>query len=153
MFIMVNDLNDFYCRYDDSNDVWITEVVNDYLTSMCADSNLVRIIVSENQVFKCFAGVKTNKATGPDGITNKVIRTCSRQTAPVLTTIFQRTLDEGAVPDTWKMSVISPIPKTKSVTCLNDYQPISLTSNIMKCLERVVLKFLLAEEGVIIDKD
>ena len=32
-----------------------------------------------------------------------------------------------------------PVPKNTEVTCLNDYQPIALTSVVMKCFERLVM--------------
>ncbi len=35
-----------------------------------------------------------------------------------------------------------PVPKHSSPTCLNDYRPISLTLNVMKCLEWLVLEHL-----------
>ena len=32
-----------------------------------------------------------------------------------------------------------PVPKNTKVTCLNDYQPVALTSVAMKCFERLVM--------------
>ena len=43
----------------------------------------------------------------------------------------------------WKKSIIRPIPKNNKPKTLNDYRPVALTSIVMKCLERIVLKFLL----------
>jgi len=44
-------------------------------------------------------------------------------------------LYQSAVPTCFKQTTIVPVP---SVTCLNDYHPVALTSVIMKCFERLV---------------
>ena len=48
--------------------------------------------------------------------------------------------------------MIIPVPKGKNSPVLNDYRPIALTSNIMKCLERLVLKFLVDQAGSYLDR-
>lgn len=35
--------------------------------------------------------------------------------------------------------IIIPIPKNNKVTCFNDYQPVALTSAVVKCFERFVM--------------
>ena len=130
-----------------------TVIENNLRTAISCANTVDRVVLNEFDVRKHFANVKTGKATGPDGLTNILIKTCSSQLASVFTPIFQRTLDEGLIPEIWKTSIITPVPKTKMVSVLNDYRPISLTSNVMKCLERVVLKLLLAEKGVSMDKN
>jgi len=47
------------------------------------------------------------------------------------------------VPDVWKQSIISPVPKNNKPKELNDYRPVALTSIVMKCFERVILSRLL----------
>ena len=39
----------------------------------------------------------------------------------------------------FKQTTIVPVPKNTEVTCLNDYQPVALTSVAMKCFERLVM--------------
>ena len=43
------------------------------------------------------------------------------------------------IPSCFKQTTIVPVPKNTKVTCLNDYQPIALTSVPMKCFERLVM--------------
>ena len=40
------------------------------------------------------------------------------------------------------MSIISPVPKKSDPESLNDYRPVALTSCVMKCFEKLVLKFM-----------
>ncbi|KAI3361850.1 hypothetical protein L3Q82_002181 [Scortum barcoo] len=45
----------------------------------------------------------------------------------------------AAVPTCLKTATIIPIPKTPTVTGLNDYRPVALTPIVMKCFERLVM--------------
>ncbi|KAI3353618.1 hypothetical protein L3Q82_004814 [Scortum barcoo] len=49
------------------------------------------------------------------------------------------TAAEAAVPTCLKTATIIPIPKTPTVTGLNDYRPVALTPIVMKCFERLVM--------------
>ncbi|KAK0146668.1 RNA-directed DNA polymerase from mobile element jockey [Merluccius polli] len=52
----------------------------------------------------------------------------------------------GVVPSLWKQSMIVPVPKNNSPRELNDLRPVALTSTVMKCFEKIILKQLLSEE-------
>ena len=43
------------------------------------------------------------------------------------------------IPSIWKTAEILPIPK-RPIKVLNDYRPVALTSVVMKCMEKLVLK-------------
>ncbi|KAI3352058.1 hypothetical protein L3Q82_020873 [Scortum barcoo] len=61
------------------------------------------------------------------------------QLTEVLTDIFNTSLQQAAVPTCLKTATIIPIPKTSTVTGLNDYRPVALTPIVMKCFERLVM--------------
>ena len=44
--------------------------------------------------------------------------------------------------------VIIPVPKISEPTELNHYRPVALTSNVMKCFERILLRFLKSQVGI-----
>ena len=90
-----------------------------------------------------FGTLHANKAPGPDGICNKVLKLCKDQLAGIFTEIFQLSLKQGIIPNLWKTSTIRPIPKGKKVNELNDFRPISLTCSVMKCFEKIMMKHLL----------
>ena len=63
-------------------------------------------------------------------------------------------MDLGVIPQIWKTSSIIPVPKGNrkgSSTDLNAFRPVALTFNVMKCLERLILKHLLSQAGSFID--
>ena len=45
----------------------------------------------------------------------------------------------------WKTSEIVPIPKKNKITCNNDLRPVALTSIVMKCFEKLILRQILDE--------
>ena len=65
-----------------------------------------KIQISQAGVLKLLLNIKENKATGPDGIPGNLIKMCAHELAPVFTTLFQASLDQGCVPPDWKMAHI-----------------------------------------------
>ncbi|KAK1803181.1 hypothetical protein P4O66_021705, partial [Electrophorus voltai] len=82
------------------------------------------------------------KAAGPDNIPGRVLRECADQLADVLTDIFKISLSCAVVPTCFKTTTIVPMSKKPTVLCLNDYRPIALTSIIMKCFKRLVMRHI-----------
>ncbi|KAI3369594.1 hypothetical protein L3Q82_024480, partial [Scortum barcoo] len=83
--------------------------------------------------------INPRKAAGPDNISGRVLKGCAYQLTEVLTDIFNTSLQQAAVPTCLKTATIIPIPKTSTVTGLNDYRPVALTPIVMKCFERLVM--------------
>ena len=150
--VFVNDLNAFFSRFEVHDYTAENENVHKILTEMPSQ---IDVVFSETDVRNVLGRVKLNKAPGPDGICNRVLKSCNQQLAPVLTKLFQMTLDSGFIPQLWKMAKIIPIPKgnTSKTRDLNDFRPVALTSNVMKCLERLILRFILKYCGSFIDSN
>lgn len=79
--------------------------------------------------------VDLRKATGPDGISGRVLKD---QVAGIFTRIFNQSLSQSTLPPCLKASVIVPLPKKATITGHNDYRPVALTSAVMKCFEKRV---------------
>lgn len=84
----------------------------------------------------CLQKVNPCKAAGSDNIPGQVLRDTSSQ---VLTDIFNSSLSQVILPTCLKTATIIPVPKSSTVSCLNDYSPVALTLIIMKCFERLVM--------------
>ena len=69
-----------------------------------------------------------NKATGPDQIPGELLKTCANELASVFAILFQASLDQGIVPDDWKLTLIPPLFKKADKSNIENYRPISLTS-------------------------
>lgn len=65
-------------------------------------------------------------------------RNCADQLRGVFSKLFQMCADLGHIPTIWKTSTIKPIPKTKDSKELRDFRTVSLTSLIMKIVEKIL---------------
>ena len=86
-------------------------------------------MLSVADVSKTFKQVNIHKV----GLPGCVLRACADQLASVFTDIFNQSLTESVIPTCFKQTTIVPVPKNTKVICLNDYQPVALTSVAMKC--------------------
>ena len=98
---------------------------NDYFKSVFTTENLQSfpdkgpsphpdiddITISSPGILKLLNNLNVNKATGPDRICARVLRETSSIIAPILTIIFQCSLDTGIIPEDWKTANIVPIHK------------------------------------------
>ena len=86
-----------------------------------------------------FVYTNEQKATGPDGISPRVLRMCSSQLCELFCTIFNLSFLCGVAADIWKSSCIVPFSKNNKVGSMNDLRPVALTSVNLKTCERIVL--------------
>ena len=86
--------------------------------------------------------MNVRKAAGPDEVTPRLLRACSSQLSSIFADIFNRSLSTCRVPNIFKKSIIIPVPKKSTISQLNDYRPVALTSVIMKAFERLVLQYI-----------
>lgn len=136
--VYAQELNNFYARFDVHN-------FQDECSAMIQtlkDRNDVKIIIKESDVINCLNSIKMGKTAGPDKICGRVLKDCKCQLAPVITQLFQSSLDQHCVPVLWKTSEIIPIPKINFPRVKNDLRPVALTAIIMKCFETMVKKIL-----------
>ena len=96
----------------------------------------------ESEVLEQLRQLTEGKAAGPDGIPTKVLKSCAAQLTKPLTIFFKRSLQLGKQPSEWKRPNITPIFKKGSRCKAENYRPVSLTSQVCKILERVILKYI-----------
>ena len=96
------------------------------------------INVSEAGIIKLLKGLNPSKASGPDGINPRVLKELSTELGPLLTHLFQQSLDKGEIPKDWSMANICPLYKKGDRALASNYRPVSLTCICSKLLEHVV---------------
>ena len=141
--VFAEDLNKFYCRFDRFDFSKEREEECKILEEKAENKIAPEVTVEE--VEKVFRKINPRKACGPDSISGKVVRTFSKELAPIYCDVFNQTLVDHEIPDSWKAATICPVPKKSRPSTLNDYRPIALTSVLMKSLERLVLRMLKEE--------
>ena len=96
------------------------------------------IIITENGINKLLQNINIHKASGPDNIHGRILKECTTQIAPILTTLFSLSLKTGKIPDDWRYASVCPAFKKGDKNNPINYRPISLTCIICKLLEHVV---------------
>ena len=87
--------------------------------------------------------INTKKACGPDIITKIVLKECANELAPVLSHIFQLSIDTGKLPKDWRNANLSPIFKKGDRHTASNYRPVSLTCVCCKLLEHIICRQIL----------
>ena len=97
------------------------------------------VSISVVEVRQTVSRTSSRKATGPDNISNKVLKMCCDQLAEPLCRLF-RFSRETLYPSAYKPSCIIPIPTISRPMEKKALRHAALTSNIMKCYERIIPK-------------
>ena len=100
--------------------------------------DLEQIDITEESVEKIMLNLKTDKASGPDGIPPLVLSETATEITPAITMIFRKSLEEGSIPNDWRRANVTPIFKKGSRALTNNYRPVSLTSVLCKCMETLI---------------
>ena len=96
------------------------------------------IKVTQDDVQKILQKLKTDKAQGPDGMHPYFLKETSKEVALPLSIIFTKSLESAQVPDEWKKGRITALFKKGSKRMAINYCPVSLTSIVCKCMEKIV---------------
>ena len=84
--------------------------------------------------------LRKEKALGPDGISNDVIKGTKSVLAPVFTDLFNYIIRTEIIPQQWTKSNIVLLYKKGDQFNIGNYRPISLVSNIYKLFAKIILK-------------
>ena len=94
--------------------------------------------ITEDYVQKQISSMSVGKATGPDGISVKMIKIASPYIIRSLTHIFNSSIRCNQYPKDWKQALVTPIHKGGDKCNTGNYRPISILPIISKILERWV---------------
>ena len=101
-------------------------IFNDYFAEQCTihdngsalppmkfrtNSALSNIIISPDEIVGIILKQKLHKAHGCDNISMAMLKLCPQEIAIPLSLIFQRCINTGKFPDSWKLANVQPIHK------------------------------------------
>ena len=107
-------------------------------------SPMSNIEITSAGVEKLLEKLDISKATGPDGVSPRILKTLSTEIAPILTTIFKHSMKSGCVPTSWKKANVSAIYKKGEHYKPSNYRPVSLTSVPCKVMEHIVVSHVMS---------
>ncbi|MCW4344426.1 MAG: reverse transcriptase domain-containing protein [Candidatus Thiodiazotropha endolucinida] len=106
------------------------------------ESQLSQIVLSPYEVEKVLETLPLGKASGPNGLSNRILRELSSELSSPLCSFFNHSLHTGCVPTTYKEANVTPVPKKGDLSIVSNYRPISLLNSEDKVFERLVFKHL-----------
>ena len=101
-------------------------------------STMEDIKINSKGVHKLLKNLKPHKATGPDSIPSFILKAVADQLAPILTELYQTSLNTGEVPQDWKDAHVVPLFKTDERHLASIYRSVSLTSITCKVMEHIM---------------
>ncbi len=98
--------------------------------------------VSESYVLNELRRLSSNKASGPDGIPNWLLKEYADILSHPITSTLNSSFAEQRLPAPWKNADVIPVPKEKPINDIkNQLRPISLTPTMSKIAEEFVIEF------------
>ena len=91
-----DDLNCFYARFDTHDLAEQHLRAQEQLELDSPDCPYVS--VTEEMVRRSLSRIKPNKAMGPDGISGRTLRSCKHELSPILTKLFEASVNNHCVP-------------------------------------------------------
>ena len=125
-------LNDFFSSFFNTAVPPLAKVSDEHPPSYCPDD----VLCIEDEVVALIRSLYISKATGPDGISARMLKGTVHSIVPSLTKVFNVSIKAGQFPQCWKESSIVPIPKGGYHSKPGNCRPISLLSITSKLLER-----------------
>ena len=96
------------------------------------NENLKDIEITEESGYKRLMKLKVDKACGPDELHPKLLKQCAVQIRKPLLILFKETLVVGYVPKDRKLTNVVALHKKGSRSKVDNYQPVSLTSQFVR---------------------
>ena len=107
-------------------------------------TTLSSIEITVEGVTKLLGELNPHKAAGPDGISPRILKELANEVAPILTMIFQSSLETGVVPLDWRKANVTPVYKKGAHYDPANYRPVSLTSVSCKTMEHIIVRALMS---------
>ena len=80
------------------------------------------------------------KACGPDVFSGFLLGCCAEEISSPLSYLLNKSMSTGSLPKDWVSANVVPVYKRDDRHVPSNYQPISLTSIVVKTMERIILE-------------
>ena len=139
---IANAVNDYFSRVGSNLDGKIgkhNSCFRQYLKDKISSSFFFAPIL-ESDVKEEMLKLKTNKASGPDNMSPKLLRSCTIVLMKPLTLLYNSCIKSSIFPDDFKKAKVIPLHKKLEKIFVDNYRPISLLNCYSKNFERIVHK-------------
>jgi hypothetical protein len=140
----LNSVNKFFAKIGETLASNITPINHPSTTppppsmthSQC--NSLVIVEVDEVDVRRIITSLKTDCATGWDGISGKILKLSLEKVVPPIAHICNVSISTGIFPLAFKKAIVHPIYKNGERDNISNYRPISVLPTLSKILERIL---------------
>ena len=101
-------------------------------------------LLGVHEVGALISNMKNKKSMGPDKISPSLLKLSLPYVVEPMTYIYNLCIKHSIMPTALKTAQVLPLPKSKDISDLNNFRPISLISALSKPLERHIHKHLMA---------
>jgi len=129
-FEMVNSFNGHFASVFTTED--ISSIPAPSVSSVPSHSIFSDVNFTQHDVLQALSKLRVDKAAGPDEVSTHLLTEIKDNIAYPLFVIFRKSLDEGVVLNYWKSANISPVFKKGNRNVMDNYRPVSLTSQVCK---------------------
>lgn len=91
-----------------------------------------------DEVVKAIKKLKNNRAPGKDSIKNEQLKQVAELIAPAVTNVFNLSLEQGKFPESFKETIVVPVPKKGNSRLAEGYRGVSLLNNLAKLNEALM---------------
>ena len=88
------------------------------------NSRLASINISQAETLEILKSLDTSKASGPDGISCKMLKEAAYSIAPSFTRLLKLSFSTATVPKCWKQANVLPIFKKGDGSDFGNYRPV-----------------------------
>ena len=103
---------------------------------------MTNIVLTPLEVESVLKTLTVGKASGPNGLSNRVLKELSVQLFVPFCSLFNLSLQTGFLPSFYKEANVCPVPKKEDLSAVYNHRPISLLNAEAKVFERLVFKYL-----------
>jgi hypothetical protein len=96
------------------------------------------IPISQAELTNAINELQSKKSTDLNGISMHIFKKTFEPISGPLLHIFNRSLEQGVVPDKFKIAKVIPVYKSGDPLDMNNFRPISLLCSFSKILEKIV---------------
>ena len=146
---IAESMNQYFCTIGQKLSEKIPHAENPLLRgdiSLNKNSNRFQFrAITPADLMKAMQNIKVSKSFGTDGISSYFFLKIGMPVlAPVLSTIFNKSISEGLFPNNWKVARVSPIYKEGPTENRSNNRPISVLPVVSRLFEKTIFDQLYA---------
>ena len=128
-----------------ANDIPPSINTSDHYLKLNSHPNINTIFLAPtdpDEISKILKTMKSKTSSGHDNINSKLLKAVESCIVKPISTLINKSIETGIVPDIMKLAKVIPIYKAKNKDELSNYRPISLLPVLSKIMEKVIHKRL-----------